>query len=69
VTLMGFTPTHLSLAIGMLNSVFKLWSYRLLFYYSHLPSSVLTNNSGINERWQTSLIQHQKLKNYSATQQ
>lgn len=23
----------------------------------------------INERWQTSLIQHQKLKNYSATQQ
>ncbi|HCQ4633946.1 hypothetical protein [Escherichia coli] len=31
--------------------------------------SVLTNNSGINERWQTSLIQHQKLKNYSATQQ
>ncbi|EKY43282.1 hypothetical protein EC960109_0882B, partial [Escherichia coli 96.0109] len=28
-----------------------------------------TNNSGINGRWQTSLIQHQKLKNYSATQQ
>ncbi|EKK65672.1 hypothetical protein EC100833_1098, partial [Escherichia coli 10.0833] len=26
-------------------------------------------NSGINGRWQTSLIQHQKLKNYSATQQ
>ncbi|ENT2473661.1 cell division protein ZapA, partial [Escherichia coli] len=23
VTLMGFTPTHLSLAIGMLNGVFK----------------------------------------------
>ncbi|MDQ9276071.1 hypothetical protein, partial [Escherichia marmotae] len=45
------------------------WSYRLLFYYSHSPSSVLTNNSGINERWQTSLIQHQELKNYSATQQ
>ncbi|WP_213091430.1 hypothetical protein, partial [Escherichia coli] len=44
-------------------------SYRLLFYYSHLPSSVLTNNSGINERWQTSLIQHQKSKNYSAIQQ
>ncbi len=39
------------------------------FYYSHSPSSVLTNNSGINEEWQTSLIQHQKLKNYSATQQ
>ncbi|EHV02728.1 hypothetical protein ECDEC4B_0698 [Escherichia coli DEC4B] len=39
------------------------------FYYSHSPSSVLTNNSGINGRWQTSLIQHQKLKNYSATQQ
>ncbi len=78
VTLMGFTPTHLSLAIGMLNGVFKerwTWkakssgSYRLLFYYSHSPSSVLTNNSGINERWRTSLIQHQKLKNYSAIQQ
>jgi len=50
VTLMGFTPTHLSLAIGMLNGVFKerwTWkakssgSYRLLFYYSHSPSSVL----------------------------
>ncbi|EKV76985.1 hypothetical protein EC890511_3423, partial [Escherichia coli 89.0511] len=27
------------------------------------------NNSGINGRWQTSLIQHQKLKNYSAIQQ
>ncbi|EOD1522394.1 DUF1317 family protein [Escherichia coli] len=34
-----------------------------------VPSSVLTNNSGINERWQTSLIQHQKSKNYSAIQQ
>ncbi|EHV43336.1 hypothetical protein ECDEC5D_1270 [Escherichia coli DEC5D] len=39
------------------------------FLYSHSLSSVLTNNSGINGRWQTSLIQHQKLKNYSATQQ
>ena len=56
VTLMGFTPTHLSPAIGMLNGVFGNGEHESkiirelqapFFYYSHSPSSVLTKIQGL----------------------